>query len=98
MSIIKSTIELPPEKQVKMSIKEAGQLYGGYLIFFTNSEEIRTVDTLEHYAIPRVIALNNRVFCDSGLYEKYRNRSLYGIPYTCTVYMAEEHRPPTLSF
>ena len=90
--------ELSPDEQVRMAVEEAGRLYEGNFIFFTNSEEIRDIGIFEHYAVPRVIALNKKIFFESGLMEKYQNRVLYGIFYTCTAYMAEDQSPPTLSF
>jgi len=98
MLTVQSVRELSPDEQVRMSVEEAGRLYAGNFIFFTNSEEIRDIGIFEHYAVPRVIALNKKVFFDSGLIEKYRNRILYGVPYTCSAYMAEDQRPPILAF
>jgi len=98
MLTVQSVRELSPDEQVRMSVEEAGRLYEGNFIFFTNSEEIRDIGILEHYAVPRVIAPNKKVFYDSGLIEKYRNRALYGVPHICSAYMAEDQRPPILAF
>lgn len=88
---------LPTEEQVRMTVKEAGKLYNGHFILFTNSEEVRDYGRLEHYAVPRVIALNKKMFYESGLFEKYQDRALYGTPYTCWIYMSEEQMPPVLA-
>ena len=98
MAAIKTVKELSSAEQVRMDVEYAGELYKGHFIFFTNSEETRDTDKLEYYGVPRIIALNEKEFCESGLYEKYRNRTLYGIPYFCSAYMADEQIPPVLAF
>ena len=77
---------------------EAGKLYDGHFILFTNSEEKWENDRWENYAIPRLIAVTLTDYYESGLYKKYYNHEQYGIPYGCSAYMAEENIPPLLAF
>ena len=98
MTTTQTVVELPLDEQVRMTVEEAGELYNGHFIFFTNSEEIRDFGSVIHYAVPRAISLNKKLFFDSGLSKKYRDRTLYGTPYTCWLYMSEEQMPPILAF
>jgi len=98
MFLAETVKELASDEQIILNVEKAGELYKGCFILFTNSEEFRDADKLESYGIPRVIALNEKVFCESGIYEKYRDRTLYGIPYFCSAYMTEEQIPPVLAF
>jgi len=86
--------ELDANEQQLMTIHEAGRIYDGYYIFFTNSEELDD----DMYAVPRVISLTNLDFARSGLYEKYKDQSKYGVPLFCPFFMAAENVPPVLSF
>jgi len=81
-----------------MAVEDAGKMYSGYFIFFTNSEDKLEDGRWKEYGIPRVIALNNKIFCESGLSEKYRDRTLYGVPFSCSAFMAEDQIPPILTF
>ena len=98
MTATQSVMELPPEEQVRMTVEKAGEIYKGYFIFFTNSETIRDIGKAEHYAVPRVIALESKDFYESGLSEKFNNRDIYGTPFTCWIFMAEDKIPPILAF
>jgi len=98
MVATQTATELPLDEQIRMTVDEAGEKYDGYFIFFTNTEEILIDGRWEEYAIPRVIALNNNDFCKSELSKKFDNRSLYGIPFSCSFFMAEEQIPPILTF
>jgi len=80
-----------------MTVQEAGLLYDGYFIFFTNSEDI-AIGSDNIYAVPRVISLTKGEFLRSGLYDKYRNQSQYGVPIFCPFFMSSENIPPVLSF
>jgi hypothetical protein len=97
MTKTQSVVELPKNEQVRMPVSEAGEIYNGHFIFFTNSEEVRDSGKVKRYAIPRAISINKNMFYDSGLFEKYSDRDLYGTRLTCWVYMAEEHMPPILA-
>jgi hypothetical protein len=89
--------ELESNEQQRMTVAEAGMLYDGYFIFFTNSEGI-VVGSDDVYAVPRVISLTSSEFAQSGLYEKYRNQSIYGTPFFCSFFVSAENAPPILSF
>jgi hypothetical protein len=97
MTQTKTVAELPENEQVRMPVSKAGEIYNGHFIFFTNYEDIRDFEKVETYAVPRVIALNKKMFYDSGLSAKYRDRDKYGMLCTCWVYMAEEQMPPVLA-
>ena len=94
---MKKLRELAPQEQVRMSVDEAGKPYNGYFIFFTNSEDVYENGKNKFHAIPLVISLTQQEFFDSKLFDKYRDRSMYGIPYTCSAYMDEDNFPPVLS-
>lgn len=81
-----------------MTVEEAGEKYDGHFIFFTNAESVLEDGCWVEYGIPRVIALTNQDFNESGLWKKYSDRDLYGEDYSCSAFMAEEHMPPVLSF
>jgi len=89
--------ELSSNEQIRMTVQEAGTLYDGYFIFFTNSEDAAN-DSNDIYAVPRVISLKPSEFAQSGLYEKYNDEDKYGISFACPFYMASENVPPILSF
>jgi hypothetical protein len=89
--------ELDTTEQQKMTVNEAGRIYNGHFIFFTDSGGLTNEDD-EIYAVPRVISLTEQDFLQSGLYEKYRDRNKYGVPLFCPFFMAEENIPPVLSF
>ncbi|MCL2253527.1 MAG: hypothetical protein FWC09_03710 [Lachnospiraceae bacterium] len=93
-----SVEELPIDEQVRMSVEEAGKKYSGNFIFLTNTETKFENGRWVAYGIPRVIAPNNQIFNESGLSKKYRNKALYGAPYSCWVYMEEDQIPPILTF
>lgn len=93
-----SVRELSLPEQTKMNVDLAGELYNGYFILFTNSEEEWENERWEKYAVPRVVALNMTDFYDSGIFKKYQDSEKYGITYYCSAYMAEENIPPILSF
>ena len=90
--------ELAEGEQIRMTIKDAGKLYNGYFIFFTNSEEIRGDRVIEEYGVPRVIASSKNAFYHSGLFDKYRNHDKYGVTYACFAFMNEDNLPPLLTF
>jgi uncharacterized circularly permuted ATP-grasp superfamily protein len=98
MSTMLSVRELPPDEQVRMTIDEAGEKYSGHFIFFTNSKRELEDGRWQYYVIPRIIALNSITFLDSGLSKKYKDRKVYGVPFSCTAYMAEDQIPPVLAF
>jgi len=98
MTTTQTVAILPPDEQIKMTVNKAGELYNGHFIFFTNSEHIRNDGKVEHYAVPRVIALNKKMFYESGLSKNYRDDTLYGVPLHCWVFMSEEQTPPVLVF
>lgn len=89
--------ELNSNEQRRMTVSEAGSLYDGHFIFFTNFEEAE-MGRADDYAIPRVISLTNGEFNRSGLYEKYKNQEKYGVPFFCSFFIASENRPPILAF
>jgi len=89
--------ELDSHEQKRMTVSEAGSLYDGHFIFFTNFEEAE-MDSIDDYAVPRVISLTNGEFNRSGLYEKYKNQDGYGVPFFCSHFIASENRPPILAF
>lgn len=89
--------ELDINEQQRMTVEEAGRLYDGYFIFFTNSEDV-AVGSDDIYAIPRAISLTSSEFSSSGLYEKYRNPNVYGVPFFCSLFISAENAPPILSF
>jgi len=93
-----SVRELLPEEQIRMTLDEAGDLYNGYYIHFTNSEEKWEKDGWVHYVVPRIIALNVDDYYDSGLFKKYQDREKYGVPCDCAAFMTEENMPPILAF
>jgi len=93
-----SVRELAPAEQVRMHVDEAGKLYDGHFILFTNSEEKWENDRWEKYAIPRIISVTMTDFYDSKIYKKYLDSTQYGITYSCSAYMAEENIPPVLAF
>jgi hypothetical protein len=97
MTKTNTVAELPENEQVRMNVTKAGEIYNGHFIFFTNYEEIRDSGKPETYAVPRAISLTKKLFYDSGLSDKYRDRAKYGMQYTCWVYMSEEHMPPVLT-
>jgi len=90
--------ELSLAEQVRMNIDKAGELYKGYFIFFTNSEEKWENDVWEEYGIPRIIAECAADFYDSGLSEKYKGSAEYGTRFYCSAFVAEENIPPVLAF
>lgn len=89
--------ELNASEQLRMTVEEAGRLYDGHFIFFTNSEDA-IGDSNDIYAIPRAISRTSSEFSTSGLYEKYRNPSVYGVPFLCSLFISAENAPPILSF
>ena len=89
--------ELDTTEQRRMTIDEAGEIYKGYFIFFTNSEE-PLPGTREEYAVPRAICANKKEFYDSGIFNKYKNQNVFGVPYFCSVFMSEEEIPGILTF
>ena len=89
--------ELNSDEQKRMTVQEAGTLYDGHFIFFTNSEDV-TVGSDDIYAVPRVISLTPSEFSRSGLYEKYKDQNLYGVPFFCSFFISAENAPPILSF
>ena len=89
--------ELEAHEQKRMTVQEAGVLYDGYFIFFTNSEDA-AIDSDDIYGVPRVISFTQGEFLKSGLYEKYRDPNQYGVPFFCPFFMASENIPPILSF
>jgi hypothetical protein len=93
-----SVRELALSEQIRMPVDEAGKLYNGYFIFFTNSEEEWEKERWKGYAVPRIIAVNKDEFYKSGLHTKYKNNDEYGVPYYCWAYMSEEQIPPILTF
>lgn len=95
---MKTVRELSPAEQVRMNVEEAGELYNGYFIFFTNAEEKWENEGWEEYGVPRIIAENLTDYYDSGLSKKYRDREKYGIPFHCSAFMSEENIPPVLAF
>ena len=98
MTTTQTVTELPPEEQIRMTVKKAGELYDGHFIFFTNCEEFRDLGKVEEYAVPRVIALNKKMFYESGLSQKYQDRTLYGTHLHGWIFMSEEEMPPVLAF
>ena len=89
--------ELDFHEQKRMTVSEAGSRYDGHFIFFTNFEDVSDGEN-NIYAVPRVISLTQGEFDLSGLYEKYRDQTKYGIPCFCPFFMASENVPPVLSF
>ena len=93
---IEKAIELGEEEQYRMAVREAGVRYNNYFIFFTNSEAIRTKSSVINFAVPRVIAENQKIFFDSKLIEKYRDRKNYGIWLSCGAFMKKDYLPDLL--
>jgi len=89
--------ELESSEQRRMTVSEAGKLYDGHFIFFTNFEEAET-GSRDDYAVPRVISLTNGEFCKSGLYEKYNDQRQYGETFFCSFFISPENAPPILAF
>jgi len=89
---------LSPEEQVRMSVSDAGVLYKGYFILFTNSEKVLVDGIYRSFGIPRVISKTEHEFFTSGLFGGYRDTSLYGITYACSAYVDPECFPPRLAF
>ena len=82
--------ELSAEEQIRMSIKEAGKLYDGNFILFTNYEEVGGTE----YGVPRLLSLNSQELYFSGLTKKYRQANLYGVTLDCSDFLAEDQLPP----
>ena len=86
--------ELEQHEQVRMSVKEAGRMYNGHAIFFTNSEKPAIEDATK-YAIPRVIADDPNDLHD-GILQKYFNSDVYGVTLYCGIFLSEKYNPPLL--
>jgi len=89
--------ELGSHEQIRVSIEEAGKLYNGNFILFTNTEETWEADRWKSYGVPRVIAINESELCKSGLHEKYRGE-VYGVVYYCAAFVSADQIPPILAF
>jgi len=89
--------ELDSNEQKRMTVSEAGSLYDGYFIFFTNFEEAEK-GTAHDYAVPRVISPTMIEFYRSGLSDKYTDRDQYGEPFLCSLFISSENAPPVLAF
>ena len=83
-------------QQVRIPIKDAGMIYAGKFIFFTNTEDAHECEEGVDMGVPRVISTTKREFFSSGYGELYKS-SEYGVPYYCSAYVAEENIPPLLA-
>ena len=63
-----------------MSIDEAGKLYNGYAIIFTNFENAN-VNSFVEYGIPRIIGETIAECARSELIKKYFDKDVYGYIY-----------------
>ena len=89
---------LSESEQKMMNIEEAGELYNGHFIFFTNSEDRYEEDTVNTYGVPRVISDTDDEFYDSELSKQFKDEALYGLRLCCDVYMPRGYFPELLSF
>ena len=87
--------ELTKDEQVRMSIEEAGKLYNGYAIIFTNIEDTNG-DSATDYGIPRIIGETMAECAGSELLDKYFDTHRYGNIYYCLLYMDSEKIPNVL--
>ena len=92
---MKKLRELSDKEQVRMSIEEAGKLYCGYVIIFTNIEDTNG-DSATDYGIPRIIGETMAECAGSELLDKYFDASRYGDIYYCLLYMDSEKIPNIL--
>jgi len=92
---MKKLRELNEKEQVRMSIEEAGKLYQGYAIIFTNIEDING-DSATDFGIPRIIGESMAECAGSELLDKYFDTSQYGDIYYCLLYMDSETIPNIL--
>jgi len=92
---MKSVRELTHAEQVRMPIEEAGKLYNGYAIIFTNIEDTNG-DSATDYGIPRIIGETMAECAGSALLDKYFDTSRYGDMYYCLLYMDSEKIPDVL--
>jgi hypothetical protein len=89
---------LSENEQKMMNIEEAGELYHGHFIFFTNRVNKREGNTVENYGVPRIISDTESEFYRSGLFKDFDDEALYGLRFYCTVFMPQEYFPELLSF
>jgi hypothetical protein len=92
---MKKLRELTGQEQIRMSIEEAGKLYSGHAIIFTNIEDTNG-DAATDYGIPRIIGETMAECAGSELLDKYFDTSRYGDMYYCLLYMDSETIPNIL--
>jgi|GEM_PF-1292439 len=87
--------ELDDYEQIRMSIDEAGALYNGYAIIFTNTEDTNGDCSID-YGIPRIIGESMPACAKSEFIKKYYDANEYGPLYYCLQFISADAIPPVL--